>query len=33
MKKKSNGEQVVLEKSKNIFDFKGVLPSMGMTID
>jgi AbrB family looped-hinge helix DNA binding protein len=29
----TSGEQVVFRRSKTIFDFKGVLPSMGMTID
>ncbi|MEI6215599.1 MAG: AbrB/MazE/SpoVT family DNA-binding domain-containing protein [Desulfuromonadales bacterium] len=29
----TDGEQVVFRKGKTIFDFKGVLPSMGMTID
>ena len=29
----AEGEQVVFRKGKTIFDFKGVLPSMGMTID
>lgn len=29
----TEGEQVVFRKGKTIFDFKGVLPSMGMTID
>jgi AbrB family looped-hinge helix DNA binding protein len=29
----ADGEQVVFRTGKTIFDFKGVLPSMGMTID
>ena len=29
----SEGEHVIFRKGKTIFDFKGVLPSMGMTID
>ena len=29
----ADGEQVFFRRGKTIFDFKGVLPSMGMTID
>ena len=29
----SDGEQVIFRKGKTIFDFKGVLPNMGMSID
>jgi AbrB family looped-hinge helix DNA binding protein len=29
----ADGEQFFFRKGKTIFDFKGVLPSMGMTID
>ncbi len=29
----TDGEQAVIRRGKTIFDFKGVLPSMGMTID
>lgn len=29
----ADSEQFVVRKGKNIFDFKGVLPSKGMTID
>ncbi|MEI8103268.1 MAG: AbrB/MazE/SpoVT family DNA-binding domain-containing protein [Chlorobium sp.] len=29
----ADGEQVVFRRSKTIFDFKGVLPNMGMSID
>ncbi len=29
----ADGEQAVLRRGKTIFDFKGALPSMGMTID
>jgi AbrB family looped-hinge helix DNA binding protein len=29
----TDGEQVVFRRGKTIFDFKGVLPSLGMTID
>jgi AbrB family looped-hinge helix DNA binding protein len=28
-----NNEQAVLKKGKTIFDFKGALPNLGMTID
>lgn len=28
-----DGEQVIFRRGKTIFDFKGALPSMGMTID
>jgi len=29
----ADGQQAVFRKGKTIFDFKGILPSMGMTID
>jgi AbrB family looped-hinge helix DNA binding protein len=29
----TDGEQVTFRRGKTIFDFKGTLPSMGMTID
>ena len=29
----ADGEQAVFRKGKTIFDFKGILPSRGMTID
>ena len=29
----SVGEQVIFRKGKTIFDFKGVLPNLGMSID
>jgi AbrB family looped-hinge helix DNA binding protein len=29
----SDGEQVTFRKGKTIFDFKGVLPNLGMSID
>jgi hypothetical protein len=29
----ADGEQAVIRRGKTIFDFKGVLPSRGMTID
>ncbi len=29
----ADGEQVFFRRGKTIFDFKGVLPSMGMSID
>jgi len=29
----SDGEQVIFRKGKTIFDFKGVLPNLGMSID
>jgi AbrB family looped-hinge helix DNA binding protein len=29
----SDGEQVIFWKGKTIFDFKGVLPNLGMSID
>ena len=29
----ADGEKVFFRRGKTIFDFKGVLPSMGMTID
>lgn len=29
----ADGEQVFFRRGKTIFDFKGVLPSMGMTIE
>ena len=29
----ADGDQVFFRRGKTIFDFKGVLPSMGMTID
>jgi AbrB family looped-hinge helix DNA binding protein len=29
----ADGEQVIFRRGKTIFDFKGALPSMGMTID
>jgi AbrB family looped-hinge helix DNA binding protein len=29
----TDGEQVIFRRGKTIFDFKGALPSMGMTID
>ena len=29
----ADGEQVVFRRSKTIFDYKGVLPNMGMSID
>jgi AbrB family looped-hinge helix DNA binding protein len=29
----SDGEKVIFRKGKTIFDFKGVLPNMGMSID
>jgi AbrB family looped-hinge helix DNA binding protein len=29
----TDGEQAVIRRGKTIFDFKSVLPSMGMTID
>ncbi len=29
----ADSEQIIFRKGKTIFDFKGALPSMGMTID
>lgn len=29
----ADDEQIILRKGKTIFDFKGILPSRGMTID
>ena len=29
----ADGEQAIFRRGKTIFDFKGVLPSLGMTID
>ena len=29
----SDGEQVIFRKGKTIFDFKGVLPNLGLSID
>jgi AbrB family looped-hinge helix DNA binding protein len=29
----SDGDQVIFRKGKTIFDFKGVLPNLGMSID